>query len=76
MRRMLGGCTRKAIEQVFNPDQIKSTDYNPRNAFINNDPRMKAVLRRFAAKTHKVQEELLVPVEERIQQELFARKIQ
>ena len=128
-----GGCTRKAIEQVFNPDQIKSSYYNPQNAFINNDPRMKAVLRKFAtemkrsgfdynhpddvepdirtrlaaltnygttpiekltadqraelrklqdyerrvaAKTHKLQEELLVPVEERIQQELFARKVQ
>lgn len=128
-----GGCTRKAIEQVFNPDQLKASYYNPQNAFINNDPRMKAALRKFAtemkrsgfdynhpddvepdirtrlaaltnngttpiekltadqraelrklqdyerrvaAKTHKLQEELLVPVEERIQQELFARKVQ
>ena len=128
-----GGCTRKAIEQVFKPEQIKTSYYNPQNAFINNDPRMKAALRKFAAemkrngfdyshpddvepdirtrlaaltsngtllvdkmtpaqlsdlkklqdyerrvaaKTFKLQEELLAPVEERIQQELFARKVQ
>ena len=128
-----GGCTRKAIEQVFTPEQLKSTYYNPQNAFINNDPRMKAALRKFAAemkragfdynhpdevepdirtrlaaltgngtlpvekmtavqraelrklqdyerrvaaKSYKLQEELIVPVEERIQQELFARKVQ
>jgi hypothetical protein len=127
------GCTRKAIEQVFGPDQLKSSYYNPQNAFINNDPRMKTALRKFAtemkragfdynhpddvepeirnrlaaltnnstiliesmtadqraelrklqdlerrvaAKTYKLQEELLVPVEEQIQQELFARKVQ
>ena len=130
---LTSGCTRKAVEQVFSPDQIKSNYYNPQNAFINNDPRMKAALRKFAAemkrsgfdynhpddvepdirnrlaaltsngtiqvekmtpdqraelrklqdyerrvgaKTYKLQEELLVPVEERIQQELFARKVQ
>jgi hypothetical protein len=128
-----GGCTRKAIEQVFKPEQLKSTYYNPQNAFINNDPRMKAALRKFAAemkragfdyshpdevepdirtrlaaltgngtlqvakmtavqrdelrklqdyerrvaaKSYRLQEELIVPVEEKIQQELFARKVQ
>jgi hypothetical protein len=128
-----GGCTRTAIEQVFQPEQLKTSYYNPQNAFINNDPRMKAALRKFAsemkrsgfdynhpddvepdirtrlaaltsgsslqiekmtpeqrtelkklqdyerrvaAKTFKLQEELLAPVEERIQQELFARKVQ
>ena len=128
-----GGCTRKAIEQVFKPDQLKPTYYNPQNAFINNDPRMKAALRKFAAemkkagfdythpddvepdirarlaaltnggtilvekmsseqrnelkklqdyerrvaaKTFKLQEEVLGPVEEQIQQELFSRKVQ
>ena len=45
-----GGCTRKAIEQVFDPDQLKSTYYNPKDALINNDPRMKAALRRFSEK--------------------------
>jgi hypothetical protein len=128
-----GGCTRKAIEQVFKPEQLKTSYYNPQNALINNDPRMKAALRKYAAEmkkagfdyTHpdevepdirtrlaaltnndtilvekmspeqrselkklqdyerrvatkdfKLQDELLTPVEERIQQELFARKVQ
>ena len=128
-----GGCTRKAIEQVFKPEQLKPSYYNPQNAFINNDPRMKAALRKFAAemkkagfdythpddvepdirtrlaaltnggtilvekmspdqrnelkklqdyerrvaaKTFKLQEEVLGPVEEQIQQELFSRKVQ
>jgi hypothetical protein len=127
------GCTRRAIEQVFQPEQIKTSYYNPQNALINNDPRMKAALRKFAAemkragfdynhsddvepdirtrlaaltsngslppekmtseqrteleklqdyerrvaaKTFKLQEDLLAPVEERIQQELFSRKVQ
>jgi hypothetical protein len=128
-----GGCTRKAIEQVFKPEQMKTSYYNPQNALINNDPRMKAALRKYAAEmkkagfdyTHpdevepdirarlaaltgngtipvdkmspsqrteltklqdyerrvaamdfKLQDELLTPVEERLQQELFARKVQ
>lgn len=128
-----GGCTRKAVEQVFKPDQLKPTYYNPQNALINNDPRMKAALRKFATemkkagfdynhpdevepdiktrlaaltsngsilvesltpgqkaelkklqelerrvafKTYKLQEDILTPVEEKIQQELFPRKVQ
>jgi len=128
-----GGCTRKAIAQVFKPDQLKPTYYNPQNAFINNDPRMEAALRRFtaemkkagfdythpddvepdirarlaaltsggtilvekmsseqrnelkklqnyerrvAAQTFKFQDEVLGPVEEQIQQQLFSRKVQ
>ena len=128
-----GGGTRKAIEQVFKPVQLKATYYNPQNDFINNDPRMKAALRKFASAmkkagfdyTHpddvepdirarlaaltsggtilvekmspeqrkelkklqnyerkvatvafKLQEELLGPVEEQIQHELFSRKDQ
>lgn len=43
-----GGCTRKTIEQVFNPDQLKATYYNPQDALINKDPRMKAALRKYA----------------------------
>ncbi len=45
-----GGCTRKAIEQVFAPEQLKATYYNPKDAMINNDPRMKAAIRQYAAK--------------------------
>ncbi len=43
-----GGCTRKAIEQVFEPEQLKATYYNPKDALINQDPRMKAALRQYA----------------------------
>ncbi len=48
-----GGCTRKAIEQVFEPEQLKATYYNPKDALINKDPRMKAALRVYAAEMHK-----------------------
>jgi hypothetical protein len=128
-----GGCTRKAVEEVFKPDQLKATHYNPQDALIRNDPRMKAALgfwrremkkagfdyahpdeiepdlrnrlnaltqsgkllvakmsrdqkaalrklqdfeRAVAVKSFKMQEEVLDPVEERIQQELFSRKVQ
>jgi hypothetical protein len=128
-----GGCTRKALEQVFKPDQLRASHYNPQDALINKDPRMKAALgfwqremkkvgfdyshpdqiepdlrsrlnaltdggkllvakmspeqqaalrklqdyeRVVAAKGFKLQEEVLSPVEERIQQELFSRKVQ
>lgn len=128
-----GGCTRKSVEQVFDRGQVKTTYYNPQDALINNDPRMKAGLRKFAAemkkagfdynhpdevepdirarlsaltsggtvpldqmspgqraelqklqdyeraaaaKTFALQESLLGPIEETIQQELFSRKVQ
>lgn len=45
-----GGCTLKAIQQVFKPDQLKATYYNPKDALINKDPRMKKALREFAEK--------------------------
>ena len=48
-----GGCTRRAIEQVFKPDQLKATYYNPLDAMINKDPRMQAALRQYAAGMRK-----------------------
>ena len=42
-----GGCTREAIEQVFDAEQLDATYYNPLDALINNDPRMKAALREY-----------------------------
>lgn len=48
-----GGCTRTAIEQVFEPDRLKATYYNPKDALVNKDPRMKAALREFAAEMRK-----------------------
>lgn len=43
-----GGCTRTAIAQVFKPEQLKATYYNPKDALVNQDPRMKAALATFA----------------------------
>jgi hypothetical protein len=129
-----GGCTRKAISEIFKADQLKSTYYNPKDALINKDPRMRAALakwgremkkagfdmydhpdeiehdvrkrlsalteggklvlekmspdqkaalrklqdfeRAVAVKSHKLKEELIAPVEERIEKEMFARKVQ
>jgi len=48
-----GGCTRAAIEQVFDPEQMKATYYNPKDALINKDPRMKAALRKYASEMRK-----------------------
>jgi hypothetical protein len=43
-----GGCTRAGVEQVFRPDQLKASYYNPKDAMINEDPRMKAALREYS----------------------------
>lgn len=43
-----GGCTLDAIKQVFQPDQLNATYYNPKDALINEDPRMKAALRKWS----------------------------
>jgi hypothetical protein len=128
-----GGCTRNALTETFKPDQLKASHYNPQDALINKDPRMKAALafwqremkkagleyghpdeiepdlrnrlsaltesgrllaskmspdqtaalrklqdyeRLVAAKSFKMSEEVLKPVEEKIQEELFSRKVQ
>jgi len=48
-----GGCTREAIAQVFEANQLKATYYNPKDALIDKDPRMKAALREYAAEMRK-----------------------
>jgi hypothetical protein len=45
-----GGCTRAAIEKYFKPEQLKASYYNPKDAMINKDPRMKAALRAYATR--------------------------
>ncbi len=45
-----GGCTLKAVQQVFDPEHLKSTYYNPKDALIARDARMRAALRDYAAK--------------------------
>lgn len=42
------GCTRAAIEQVFSPEQLKVTYYNPLDGLVNQDPRMIAALAEFS----------------------------
>ena len=128
-----GGCTRAAIEKVFEPEQLKASYYNPKDALIASDPRMKAALReyrakmreagfdsedpnsveaevterldaitgggtvpleqlspeqlaaleelqnyerRLAVKTLELEEKIIEPVEERVEKELFARKVE
>jgi hypothetical protein len=43
-----GGCTLKAIQQVFAADQLAAAYINPLDALIAKDPRMKAALRKYA----------------------------
>jgi hypothetical protein len=45
---LCGGCTLKAVEQVFKPEQLKATYMNPKDALIAKDPRMRDALRKFA----------------------------
>ena len=128
-----GGCTRAAIENVFTPEQIESSYYNPKDALVAGDPRMRAALRdyaaamraagfdaanpdkveaevrqrldaitaggtvpveelspdqrvaleklqdyerRLAATNLELEEELIEPVEERVEKELFARRVE
>jgi hypothetical protein len=50
---LTGGCTRTAIEQVFPPEQVKSTYYNQKDALVNKDSRMKNALGRYAKEMNK-----------------------
>jgi len=43
-----GGCTREAVAQVFDAEQLDASYYNPIDRMINQDPRMKAALRKYA----------------------------
>ncbi|HEY4234679.1 MAG TPA: hypothetical protein VGM76_14695 [Lacipirellulaceae bacterium] len=69
-----GGCTLKAIEQVFKPDQLKSTYVNPLDALIRKDPRMKEALRKYGDEMRKAGFEYNHPddVETDIRNRLYA----
>jgi hypothetical protein len=69
-----GGCTLKAIEQVFQPDQLKATYVNPLDALIRKDPRMKAALRTYGDEMRKAGFEYNHPddVEADIRNRLYA----
>ena len=49
-----GGCTRDAIKQVFSAEQMSASYYNPKDALVNKDPRMKAALRKFSTDIRKL----------------------
>ncbi len=42
-----GGCTRAAIEQIFTPEQLNVSYLNPKDALIEQDPRMIAAIAEF-----------------------------
>ncbi len=44
----IGGCTFKAISEVFTPEQLKNTYVNPKDALIEQDPRMAKALQKFS----------------------------
>jgi hypothetical protein len=44
-----GGCTRAAIEQVFTPEQMEASFYNPGDALVEQDPRVIAAIADWAA---------------------------
>ena len=50
---LTGGCTRKAVAGTFKPEEMAATYYNPKDALINKDPRMKDALRKYTAEMRK-----------------------
>jgi hypothetical protein len=69
-----GGCTLGAIEQVFEPEQLKESYYNPRDALILKDPRMRDVLRKYADEMRKAGFDYTDPeeVEADVRERLYA----
>lgn len=48
-----GGCTRKGVEKVFSQEQMSASHYNPKDALVNKDPRMKEALRKYATEMRR-----------------------
>jgi len=49
----IGGCTRKAVEQAFKPEQLNASSYNPLDDLVNKNPRMKSALRYYEREMKK-----------------------
>lgn len=45
---LTGGCTRKAIEQVFAPEELSATYLNAHDAILQQDPNMAGIFKQFA----------------------------
>jgi len=50
---LTGGCTKKAVDQVFQQDKLKGTYRNPLDTLIDKDPRMKSALRKYTEEMRK-----------------------
>lgn len=50
---LIGGCTKTAVAQTFKPEELLASYYSPKDALINKDPRMVAVIRKYAAEMRK-----------------------
>jgi len=48
-----GGCTRAAVGEIFEEEQLKASYYNPLDSLIRQDPRMKAAIREYSAEMRK-----------------------
>lgn len=48
-----GGCTRKAIEQVFKPEELSATYLNAHDAILQQDPNMAGIFKQFADCMHE-----------------------
>jgi hypothetical protein len=69
-----GGCTLKAVQQVFKPEHLKATYYNPLDALIRKDPRMREAVRLYAQKMQEAGFDYTHPdeVEPDIRERLYA----
>jgi hypothetical protein len=67
-----GGCTRKAVEQVFTPEQLKGAYVNPKDVLVDSDRRIVEANRKWAecmkAEGHEYtdQDEIIDEYEERL----------
>jgi hypothetical protein len=70
-----GGCTRKAVSQVFTPAQLKGTYVNPKDVLVDSDPRIVAAHKRWSDCMHKYgyeyerdQDEIIEELQDRLEE--------